>query len=212
MLNIIIADDHELVRKGLRLIIDETRGMRVAAEASSAHELLTLLDKTAFDLIILDLNLGDTHGVESVGLVNARFPDMPILVLSSSPEELYAVQSFKEGASGFLNKAVIGDVLVAAINRVANGKKYIAPSLESTLLYGTDLEKKSFSTSSLLSKRELEVLTLISEGKSYKEIAADLGVSPKTVSTYRARVLEKLNLSSTTELLHFAFEHRLQDS
>lgn len=209
MINIIIADDHEIVRSGLNLLIDQQEEMKVAAQASSFGELIGQLEKNRFDLLILDLNLGDKNGLESVESVNSLRPDLPILVLSTYPEEPYAVQAFKAGAAGYLNKAVIASELIRAIRSVTKGKKYISQSLEESLLYGTDLEKNDQAPTATLSKRELEVLSFIAEGKSYKEIAAELGVSPKTVSTYRTRILEKLNLSSTTELLRFAFEHEM---
>lgn len=209
MLNIIIADDHEIIRSGLIMLIEQQKEMKVASKASSFDELMTLLKREPFSLLILDLNLGDKNGLESIESVNALYPKLPILVLSAYPEDPYALQAFRAGASGYLNKAVIGSELIRAIQTVANGKKYISPTLGEFMLYGTDLEKKDVAATAALSKRELEVLSMIAEGKSYKEIAAELGVSPKTVSTYRTRILEKLNLSSTAELLRFAFEHEM---
>lgn len=209
MLKIIIADDHEIVRSGLTMLIERYDDMRVNADGASFSELMQLLEHSTYDILILDLNLGDKNGLESIESVSARHPRLPILVLSTYPEEPYALQAFRAGASGYLNKAVIGEELVLAIRKVASGKKYISPTLEKTMLYGTDLQKQKGTVTDTLSKRELEVLSLIAEGRSYKEIAAELGVSPKTVSTYRTRILEKLNLSSTTELLRFAFEHEI---
>jgi len=207
MLNILIADDHEIVRSGLTMMIEPQVDMVVKANASSYEELTDLLRDKTFNLLILDLNLGDKNGLECIQSVNESRPDLPILVLSAYPEEPYALQAFRAGASGYLNKAVISSELIRAIRTVAQGKKYVSPTLEESLLYGTDLEKKETAMTSALSKRELEVLSMIAESKSYKEIASALGVSPKTVSTYRTRILEKLNLSSTSELLRFAFEH-----
>jgi len=207
MFNILIADDHEIVRSGLMMMIEPQADMVVKAKASSYEQLTDLLKKETFDLLILDLNLGDKNGMESIQSVNAIRPDLPILVLSAYPEEPYALQAFRAGASGYLNKAVISSELLRAIRTVSQGKKYVSPTLEETMLYGTDLEKNETAMTSALSKRELEVLSMIAESKSYKEIASELGVSPKTVSTYRTRILEKLNLSSTSELLRFAFEH-----
>ncbi|UFS61742.1 response regulator transcription factor [Sulfurimonas sp. HSL-3221] len=207
MLNIIIADDHEIVRSGLIMLIEQQEEMSVSANASSFDELMALLASGEYALLILDLNLGDKNGMESIESVSVRYPNLPILVLSAYPEDPYALQAFRAGASGYLNKAVIGAELIRAIATVAKGKKYISPTLEETMPYGTDLDKQETAMTAALSKRELEVLSLIARGLSYKEIAAELGVSPKTVSTYRTRILEKLNLSSTTELLRFAFEH-----
>lgn len=207
MINIIIADDHEIVRNGLMMLIEQQNGMKVTAKASSYDELMTCLKRDPFSLLILDLNLGDKNGLESIEYVSKYHPELPILVLSAYPEDPYALQAFRTGASGYLNKAVIGSELIQAIQTVSKGKKYVSPTLEEIMLYGTDLEKKDSAPTAALSKRELEVLSMIAEGKSYKEIAAELGVSPKTVSTYRTRILEKLDLSSTADLLRFAFEY-----
>jgi len=204
---IVIADDHEIVRSGLMMLIDRQEGMQVEAEASSYGELVSLLEKENYDLLILDLNLGDKNGLESIEQVNSLFPGLPILVLSTYPEEPYAVQTFKAGASGYLNKTVISDELIKAIEKITEGKKYISESLAENLAYGFSLEKSGKNPVELLSKRELEILTHIASGKAYKEIAHKLNLSPKTVSTYRTRILEKLNLSSTAQLLRFAFEH-----
>lgn len=207
MLQIIIADDHEIVRCGLTTIIDQQASMTVNAGASSFNELTTLLGQNVYDILILDLNLGDKNGLESIEIINNLFPKLPILVFSSYPEDPYALQAFKAGASGYLNKAVIAQELIRAIQKVVQGKKHISTSLKKTLLFGTNLEKQEDAMTASLSKRELEVLSAIAEGKSYKEIAVDLNISPKTVSTYRTRILEKLNFSNTTELLRFAYEH-----
>ena len=204
---IVIADDHEIVRSGLMMLIDRQEGMKVEAQASSYGELVSLLEKERYDLLILDLNLGDKNGLESIEQVSSLFPKLPILVLSTYPEEPYAVQTFKAGASGYLNKTVISDELIKAIGKITSGKKYISESLAENLAYGFSLEKSGKNPVELLSKREFEILAHIASGKAYKEIAHKLNLSPKTVSTYRTRILEKLNLTSTAQLLRFAFEH-----
>ncbi|MGB5964989.1 MAG: response regulator transcription factor [Sulfurimonadaceae bacterium] len=206
MIHIAIADDHEIVRSGLAMLIDQQKEMTVQAEASSCSELLLLLEKERFDLLILDLNLGDKNGLESIVNVSRLFPTLPILVLSTYPEEPYAVQAFKAGASGYLNKTVISSELIKAILKITEGKKYISESLAENLAYGFSLEKSSKNPVELLSKREFEILALIASGQAYKEIASKLNLSPKTVSTYRTRILEKLNLSNTSQLLRFAYE------
>lgn len=209
MIRIAIADDHEIVRSGLVMLIDQQKEMTVEAQASSYSELLLLLEKESFDLLILDLNLGDKNGLESIENVSSSFPTLPILILSSYPEEPYAVQTFKAGASGYLNKTVISAELIKAILKITEGKKYISESLAENLAYGFSLEKSSKNPVELLSKREFEILALIASGQAYKEIASKLNLSPKTVSTYRTRILEKLNLDNTSQLLRFAFEHKI---
>ncbi len=209
MIKIAIADDHEIVRSGLMMLIQQQENMEVEAQASSYEELINLLEKEAYDLLILDLNLGDKNGLESIENVSNLFPDLPILVLSTYPEDPYAVQTFKAGASGYLNKKVISAELSTAIQKITSGKKYISESLAENLAYGFSLEKTSKNPVELLSKREFEILSLIASGYAYKEIAQKLDLSPKTVSTYRSRILEKLNLTNTTQLLRFAYEHQI---
>lgn len=209
MLRIAIADDHEIVRNGLIMLLDKEKNMHVEVEASSYGELIERLKEVSVDLLILDLNLGDTNGVESLENVSNLFPALPILVLSTYPEEPYAIQAFKAGASGYLNKTVISSELIKAIHKITAGKKYISESLAENLAYGFSLEKNSTNPVELLSKREYEVLSFIASGESYKEIASKLDLSPKTVSTYRTRILEKLNLTTTAQLLRFAYENNI---
>lgn len=209
MVRVAIADDHEIVRNGLKMLIDKEKDMQVEVEASSCSDLTALLKETDIDLLILDLNLGDINGVESIEHVSNLFPGLAILVLSTYPEEPYAIQTFKAGASGYLNKTVISSELIKAIHKITEGKKYISESLAENLAYGFSLEKSDTDPIELLSKREFEVLSLIASGQSYKEIASKLNLSPKTVSTYRTRILEKLNLTSTAQLLRFAYEHNI---
>ncbi len=209
MLHIAIADDHEIVRSGLTMLINQRDDMIVEAEASSYSELIKLLKEKKIDLLLLDLNLGDKNGVESVKNISDFFPNLPILVLSAYPEEQYAIQTFKAGASGYLNKTVLSSELITAILQINKGKKYISDSLSENLEYGLDLEKSDQSPLETLSRRELEVLSLIAAGEAYKEIAAKLNLSPKTISTYRTRILEKLDLKNTSQLLRFAYENNI---
>ena len=209
MLHIAIADDHEIVRSGLIMLIDQREDMKVEAEASSYSELVSLLDEKNIDFLLLDLNLGDKNGIESVRNISDLSPSLPILVLSAYPEEQYAIQTFKAGASGYLNKTVLSSELITAILQINKGKKYISDTLAENLEYGFNLEKSDHSLLELLSKRELEVLSLIAAGEAYKEIAARLNLSPKTISTYRTRILEKLNLKNTSQLLRFSYDNNL---
>jgi two-component system invasion response regulator UvrY len=204
---IIIADDHAIVRSGLDFLIQQQPHMKIVAEAPSFSALMTILEGETCDLLILDLNMGDKNGLQSIKEINGLYPDMPILVLSMYPEELYAVQSIKAGASGYLNKKAVSEELTEAIKTIASGKKYVSESVQGTLLYGVPLEKESQNPAKLLSKREFEVLTLIAAGMTYKDISDKLSLSPKTVSTYRTRILEKLSLDNTSQLIHFALQN-----
>ncbi len=206
MTYIAIADDHEIIRQGLTMIIEAQEQMEVAVQASSYAELAGCLEKASVDLLILDLNLGDLNGLASIENVVKQYPSLPVLVLSAYPEEMYALRAFKSGASGYLNKAVVSSELIDAVKTVIHGKKYISTALEDTLAYGTKLDKEEASLTDLLSKREFEVLTMIAEGKTSKDISEILKLSPKTVSTYRGRIMEKLNLDSASRLFQFAYE------
>jgi DNA-binding NarL/FixJ family response regulator len=194
---------------GLSTIIDNTEGMQVKSMASSYAELLVLLKKGLYDLLILDLNLGDKNGLKTLESITDMFSDLAILVLSASPEEQYAVPALKIGAAGYLNKNVFSLELVKAIGKINRGTKYISESLSEKLTYGLSLDKGSHNTTEVLSKRELEVLSLIGSGMTYKEIAVELVLSPKTISTYRKRILEKLGLTRTAQLLRYACEHNI---
>ncbi len=207
--NIIIADDHEIVRMGVTFAIKHQKNLHVKDEASSFAELIKLLSKKNYDFLILDLNLGDNNGIHSIREISDRFNTLPILVLSMFPEDPYALQSIQAGALGYLNKKMVSKELIDAINSIIEGKTYISPSYIETLPYGTALDKTSKSSIESLSKREFEVYTLIASGISYKEIAEKLVLSPKTISTYRTRILEKLSLSNTSQLIHFALQDTL---
>ncbi len=206
MIRIAIADDHEIVRNGLAMVIEREEGLSVVLQASSFAELVSKLEQTETDLLILDLNLGDMNGLVSIDNIMALYPSLPVLVLSAFPEELYAVRTFKSGASGYLNKAVVTAELIDAIHTIMNGKKYVSRTLSETLEYGIDLGKEETDPVSLLSKREFEVLSLMASGHTPHQIAEELDVSPKTVSTYRTRIMEKLMLKNPSQLLQFAYE------
>jgi len=206
MIRIAIADDHEIVRNGLTMVIESEEKMEVVVQASSYAELIDRLKGTSIDLLILDLNLGDLNGLVSLEKVLALYPSLPILVLSAYPEEAYALRTFKSGASGYLNKAVVSSELIGAIHTITEGKKYVSASFSEHLEYGTSLEKEETELTNLLSKREFEVFSLIASGKTPTQIAEILTLSPKTVSTYRTRIMDKLMLENASQLSRFAYE------
>ena len=206
MIQIAIADDHELIRKGLGMLIDSHHNMHVALEASSYSELTEKLNPLKTDLLILDLNLGDINGLHTIEKITLAYPSLPILVLSAYPESIYATHAFKYGASGYLNKAAVASELIDAILTITKGEQYISQTFEEIIPLGTKLQKEKKNLSELLSKREFEVLHLIAAGNTPKEIAEIMKLSPKTVSTYRARIMEKLSIDTTTQLHRFAYE------
>jgi DNA-binding NarL/FixJ family response regulator len=206
MTHIAITDDHELIRKGLTMLIDMQQDMQVVIEASSHHELIEKLEHTKADILILDLNLGDTNGIQTLEIITEKYPALPILVLSAYPENVYALRAFKSGASGYLNKSAVSSELIDAINTITCGKKYISYAFEEILPFGSELEKEERDLSELLSKREFEVINLIAAGYTPKEIAEAMHLSPKTISTYRSRIMEKLEMETAAQLQRFAYE------
>ena len=206
MIKLAIADDHELIRNGLEMIIGTRSDMQVTLQAASYHELLGSLKEQDIDLLLLDLNLGDSSGLSTIEQIHTQYPSLPILVLSAYPEEVYALRAFKSGAQGYLNKSIVSSELIDAITTIIRGERYISRTFEEFLPFGTDLNPERKALGELLSKRELEVLHLIAQGKSPKEIAEEMALSPKTISTYRTRILEKLSLESSAQLQRFAYE------
>ncbi len=210
MIRILIADDHAIVRKGLKQIISETQDMIVADEAGDGQEVLNKVRKDSFDMVLLDISMPGRTGLDILRELKAEKPRMPILVLSMYPEEQYAVRVLRAGASGYLTKESAPDELIAAIRKVSLGKKYITPSLAERLAFDLDIDSDK-PLHETLSDREYQVLCLIASGKTVGEIAEKLSLSAKTISTYRARILEKMNMKNNAELTHYALQHKLVD-
>jgi len=210
-LNIIVADDHDIVRQGIRFTLSNQYDMDVLAEASSYAELISVLEQEdSVDLLILDLNLGDKSGIDTISQLHQAYPSLKILVLSMYPQDFYALQSIQAGAYGYVSKESMTDELQNAIASIIDGKKYLHQDILDTMPLDTDLDNiKLQNPLESLSSREYEVFMLISEGLTYKEISEKLGLSPKTVSTYRTRILDKLSLSNTNQLIQFASANKL---
>lgn len=206
-LKIILADDHEVVRSGVKLIAGQRDDLDIVSEASSYYDLLDLLEEVHCDILFLDLNLGDKNGIHSIREISDKYQDISIIVLSMFPEDPYALQSIQSGAKGYVSKKSISEELFNAIDHVKKGKVYLNPEYLDTLPYGTELKKTNQASIKSLSKREYEVYLLFASGLSSKGIAEELDVSPKTVSTYRTRILNKLSLANTTQLIQYATQH-----
>ncbi len=208
MIKILVADDHAVVRKGLVQIISDAMGMEVAAEASTGGEVIDHLRSDRFDAVVLDLNMPDRNGLETLQQIRAEFENVPVLVLSMYGEEQYAVRVLRAGASGYLTKESAPDQLVHAIRRVSRGARYVSPTATDVLvkLLDGDATAQPHET---LSDREFQVMVQLAEGKSVSEIADSLSLSVKTVSTYRSRVLTKMQMSSNAELARYALENEL---
>lgn len=209
-LEILVVDDHVVVREGLKRILEECDDCVVTAEAGTVIDALVWLRKQAFDLVLLDISLPERTGLDLLKTIKKELPALPVLVLSAYAEDHYAVRAFKEGADGYLNKQSAMDSLIVAIRKVASGGKYLTPALAEriALEIGTRDERPLHQT---LSDREFEILKLIARGLSLKEIAEQLHISAKTVTTYRARILEKTGLASNAELTRYMVENNLLD-
>ncbi|MGD0947542.1 MAG: response regulator transcription factor [Candidatus Binatia bacterium] len=210
MTTILIADDHAVVRRGLRDILAEAFPEANIAEAGDSGQATQLLLKQAFDLVVLDINMPGRSGLEVLEEARRLRPRTRVLVLSVYPEEAFAIRAFKLGAAGYLNKQSAPEELVAAVKRVLAGGKYVTAVLAERLaaVLGAEIEQAPHET---LSNRELQVLRLIATGKTLKEIAAELSLSEKTVATYRVRITDKVGLSTNVELARYALQHRLVD-
>ncbi len=208
MTNVFIADDHSIVRKGFRQIIEETPNMSVIGEAGSGDEVLTKARTENWDILVLDLSMPGRGGLDVLQELHAMKPRMPILVLSMHPEDQYAVRILKAGASGYVNKESAVEELVTAIQKVVDGGRYVSPEFAEKLAF--DLTRNSTKAPhEALSDREYRVLCMLGAGKRVSEIATDLIISVKTVSTYRARILEKMNLTSNAEIIRYTIENNL---
>lgn len=205
---ILIVDDHTVVRAGLRQIISEATDMEVVAEAASAREALEMVSAQAVDLVLLDVSLPDKNGLEVLKQIKSDYPLIGVLLLSMHAEDQYGIRALKAGAAGYLTKESAPEQLIAALRKVSEGGKYITPSLAEQIIYsfGSDAHIQPHEN---LSDREYEVMCLIASGKTVKEIAEQLFLSVKTVSTYRARVLEKMHLKNNSELTNYAIKNQL---
>ncbi len=208
MVRIIIADDHTVVRKGLKQILLEEFPSALIEEVSDADELLKKVMKSEWDVVISDLSMPGRSGLESLQQIKQYYPRLPVLILSVHSEEHYAIRVLKAGASGYLSKDTASDELVKAVNRVLLGKKYITASIAEKLASTLDSDNEK-SSHEHLSDREFEVLKLIATGKSVSEIATMLSLSVTTVSTYRARILTKMNMKTNADLTLYAIENKL---
>jgi two-component system invasion response regulator UvrY len=210
MKKILIIDDHEVVREGVKKILDEQPGPITFGEASIASEALRLVREQDWDVVVLDLSLGERSGLELLKELKQLRPRLPVLILSMHSEEQYARRAIKAGAAGYITKGSPREELVKAINKVIEGGVYISPALAERLVIdlGNDTDRAPHEA---LSNREFEVMRLIASGKTVGEIADMLGLSDKTISTYRARILEKTGMKTNAELTHYAIQNKLVD-
>jgi len=210
MIRILIADDHTIVREGLKQILADTPDVEVKAEAGSAQEVIKWIKGKSFDLVLLDISFPGRSGIDVLRQLKDIRPDLPVLVLSMHPEEQYAIRSLRAGACGYLTKESAPDELLQAIRKVAGGGKYITSSLAEKIAGELDGRRKGLPHETL-SDREYQVLCMIASGKTVKEIAEALSLSVKTISTHRARILDKMKMKNNAQLTHYAIKHDLVD-
>jgi DNA-binding NarL/FixJ family response regulator len=208
MLRILLADDHAVVRHGVKQILADAFAGAAFGEAQNAHELLELVGKDRWDIVVLDLNMPGGNGLEALKQIKLDHPQLPVLILSMYPEDQYAVRTIRAGAAGYLNKESAPEELVQAIHKILHGGEYISADVADELVqYARHEDDQPLHKH--LSDREFQVLCLIASGKEVKEISSELGLSAKTISTYRARLLEKMNMKTNAELTHYAIQNEL---
>ena len=209
-IRVLIADDHSIVRQGLKQILSDTPDLVVAGEADGGIKAMQMVRQGEWDVVLMDVSMPDRNGIDALKLIKKEFPKLPILILSMHPEEHYALRALKAGAAGYLTKQMAPEQLVHAIRQVAAGKKYLSAAVAEELAnaIGEDTDRPPHEK---LSDREYQTLCMIASGKTLTQIAQELNLSVKTVSVYRARLLEKMKLKNNAELTHYGLKHGLVD-
>jgi DNA-binding NarL/FixJ family response regulator len=204
-----IADDHAILRQGVRQILLAQPDMEVVGEASNSFEVMQLVRQETCDLLLLDIAMPGKNGIDTLKQVKHEYPKLPVLVVSMYPEDQYAIRALKAGASGYLTKVAAADQLVSAIRQVSRGRRYITADLAESLADSVGGGTQDTPGHEVLSDREFQTLRQIAAGKTLTQIGDGLALSPKTVSVYRARLLVKLRLSTNADLTRYALEHDL---
>ena len=208
MIRVLVADDHPVVRSGLRQVLSEAKDLSVEGEASSGSEVLALVASKPFDVVLLDIKLGDSSGLEVLGQLHRDRPRLPVIILTVYPEEHYALRAMRAGAAGFLTKETAPERLIEAVRKCASGGKYLTPGVADELATAVVSDHPE-APHRLLSNRELEILELIGSGKTVGEIAKVLHRSVKTISTHRSRLLGKMQMKNNAELMRYALKNGL---
>ncbi len=208
MIRLLVADDHAIVRKGIAQIIAETADIVVAGEARTGPEVMEKANKNDYDLVLLDISMPGRDGLEILKELKHQWPTLAVLMLSMYPEEQYAIRALRSGAAGYLTKDSAPDELIAAIRKVSGGRKYVSASLAEKLAatLKNDSEKPLYEK---LSDREYQIMSMIASGKTQTQIAEELSLSAKTISTYRTRLLKKMHMKNNAEITRYAIENKL---
>ncbi|HWN11177.1 MAG TPA: response regulator transcription factor [Pyrinomonadaceae bacterium] len=207
MKRILIVDDHEVLRDGVKRVFEDEPVTTIFGEAGTAEEAIKLVREQDWDIVVLDISLGDRSGLQLLKQLKEIRARLPVLILSMHSGEQFARRAFKTGASGYITKSSPRLELVKAVNKVMSGGRYVSAALAENLIF--DRESDSGSPHEALSNREFEVLSLIASGKTVREIAELISLSDSTISTYRARILEKMGMRTNAELTHYAIHNRL---
>jgi DNA-binding NarL/FixJ family response regulator len=208
MIKVLIADDHPVIRQGLKQILEEQPDMKVTAEARNGQQAIDLAGKADCDVVVLDLDMPGKSGLDVLKVLKESRPKLPVLILSFHPEEQFALRVLKAGASGYLTKESAPETLVKAVRRVSEGKRYITGTLSESLASELSIEHGEL-PHARLSDREFQVVRLIASGKTVSEIAEEMCLSVKTISTYRARIMEKMQMKTNAELMRYAIINKL---
>jgi two-component system invasion response regulator UvrY len=210
LIHLLVADDHPLIRSGLKLVLEQESDFAEPGEVENADQLLRRIEERAWDLVVLDISMPGQSGLEALSEIRKRRPGLPVIILSIHSEEHYAIRAIKAGASGYLTKTNAPTELVSAIRRVLSGKKYVSAALAEVLANAVEAGEER-PLHEVLSDREYHVVCRIASGKSVSQIAAESALSVKTVSTYRARAMEKMNMRTNAELTRYAIRTGLVD-
>lgn len=208
MINVLIADDHPVVLEGLKQIVADTSDIVIKGEATNGKEVLDQVRTGQWDVVVLDITMPGVHGLDLLKQLKAQQPKLRVLVLSMHPEDDYAVRLLRAGASGYLNKRSVSDQLVEAIRKVAQGGKYVSPALAEKLVFDLVVDSDDLPHKKL-SDREFQVFCHLASGMTVTETAEELSLSVKTVSTYRSRILEKMNMHRNADMTRYAIQHEL---
>jgi len=208
MINILIVDDHSIVREGMKQILADIDDMKVAGEAANGAEALAKVQKQPFDLVLLDISMPGRSGLDVLKELKNIQPRLPVLMLSMYPEEQYAVRALRSGASGYLTKESAPDELISAIRKVCGGGRYVSVSLAENIAFTID-RKTVQAPHESLSDREYQIMCMIASGKAVKDIARELSLSVKTISTYRSRILKKMTMNTNADITRYALQNSL---
>ncbi len=208
-MNILICDDHKIVRDGLKQILAQYNDAFLIDEAANGREVFDLFNKVAYELLLLDISLPDQSGLDILQEVKKKWPKTYVLMLSMHPQEQYAIRALAHGASGYLTKDTAAEELLMAVTEIKKNGKYISQSLAHCLAFQLNNDNNNLALHEKLSDREFEIMIRIADGKSLKEIGNELCISGKTVSTYRSRIMEKMQLEKNTDLARYCIEYQL---